>query len=180
MGNRHICAMPPPTRTFFSAFQRRRSGRATHPVVADAHHQVVALHSWRHHPHPQKGALQSSGQRHVNFLLCLVHDVSSNCICGGLCLALDGFDLKTVHKLSTQKKILRQGQDSNLGLLNGMKECFLCATQPPKLTYLRVKWLDQLSLKNFLVPIVKETTTPRVSIKSLLLRVPWDFCLILW
>ena len=38
---------------------------------------------------------------------CLVLDITANCLCEIRCKALDGFDLKTVHKLSSkEKKIL--------------------------------------------------------------------------
>ena len=76
--------------------------------------------------------------KRVNFLLSLVQDVTSNCISEVLCLALDEFNIKTVQTKQPREKNW-QSQDSNLGLLGGMKECFLCATQPPKLGYLRVK-----------------------------------------
>ena len=48
--------------------------------------------------------------------------VTENCICQIHYLALDGFDLNTVHKLSSK--------DSNSGLLGGKQECSLCAMQP--------------------------------------------------
>ena len=38
------------------------------------------------------------------------------------CLALDGFDLNTAHKLKSKDKKL----DSNPGLQGGKRECFLC------------------------------------------------------
>ena len=50
--------------------------------------------------------LASSGE---NFLKYLVLDVTANCIREIHCLALDGFDLNTVHKLSSkEKKILAE------------------------------------------------------------------------
>ena len=52
--------------------------------------------------------------------------VTANCIWEIHCLALDGFDLNTVHKLSSKEKHL--GRDLNLGL--GKQECFLCDMQP--------------------------------------------------
>ena len=36
-----------------------------------------------------------------NFLQCLALDATANCICEIRCIALDGFDLNTVHKLSS-------------------------------------------------------------------------------
>ena len=38
------------------------------------------------------------------FLQYLALDITPNCICEIYCLALDGFDLKTVHKLSSKEK----------------------------------------------------------------------------
>ena len=52
-------------------------------------------------------------------------------------LKLDGFnlDLNTVRCLSSKenylKKKSRRSRDSNMGLLGGEQERFLCATQPP-------------------------------------------------
>ena len=47
------------------------------------------------------------------------------CICEIRGLALDEFDLNTVHKLSSKEKKSRRSQDSNLGLLGGKQECSL-------------------------------------------------------
>ena len=57
-------------------------------------------------------------------------DVTANCSCEIHCVALYGFDLNTVHKLSSIEKRSLQSWDSNSGLLGGKHECFLCAMQP--------------------------------------------------
>ena len=54
-------------------------------------------------------------------------DVTANWIREIHCLALDGFDLNTVHKLSNKEKKYWLSQDLNLGLLGGKQECFHCA-----------------------------------------------------
>ena len=54
-------------------------------------------------------------------------DVSANCICEIHCIALDGFDTNTVHKLSCKDKKSQQSLDSNPGQLGGKQVCFLCA-----------------------------------------------------
>ena len=64
------------------------------------------------------------------FLYYLTQDITADCICKIYCLALDGFDLNTVHKVSSKEKISRRSQDLNLGLLVGKQECFHCAMQP--------------------------------------------------
>ena len=62
-----------------------------------------------------------------SFQWCLALDITANCICEIHCLALDGFDLHTVHKLSSkEKKILPVP-----GLLGGKQETFLFARQSP-------------------------------------------------
>ena len=58
-------------------------------------------------------------------------DVTANCICEIHCLALDGFDLNTVLKLSSKEKKSQRSRDLNLGLLGGKQECFHCAMQLP-------------------------------------------------
>ena len=47
------------------------------------------------------------------------------------CLALDGFNRNTVHKLSSKEEKSRQKQDLTQGRCVGNQECFLCAMQPP-------------------------------------------------
>ena len=42
------------------------------------------------------------------FLLCLALGVTANCICEIHCLAVDGFNLHNVHKLSSKEKIFGQ------------------------------------------------------------------------
>ena len=59
----------------------------------------------------------------------LALDVTANGICEIHCIALYGFDLNSVHKLSSKEK----SRDSNPGLLGGKQECYLRATQPPKI-----------------------------------------------
>ena len=61
------------------------------------------------------------------FLNYLALDVTAKCICEIHCLALDGFDLNTVHQLSSKEKKSQQCRDSNLELLGGKQEYFLCA-----------------------------------------------------
>ena len=51
------------------------------------------------------------------FLYYLALDVTANCICEIHCLPLDGFDLNTVHKLSSKEKKSGRNWDSNPGLL---------------------------------------------------------------
>ena len=65
----------------------------------------------------------------LTFLDYFALDVTANCICEIHSIALDGFDLNTAHKLSSYET--QAGWDSNSGLLGGMQECYLCATQPP-------------------------------------------------
>ena len=69
----------------------------------------------------------------------LALDVTVNCICEIHCLALEGFDLNTVHKLCSKEKNSRReksrwSRDLNPGLLGGKH---LCATQPPVFTDLQ-------------------------------------------
>ena len=49
-------------------------------------------------------------------------DVTANCICDIHCIAIDGFDLNTVHKLSSQEKKSQLRRDSNPGLLDGNQQ----------------------------------------------------------
>ena len=69
-------------------------------------------------------------QFHV-FLWFLALDVTAYCICEIHCLAIYGFNLNTVHNLSSKEKKSQRSRDSNPGLLGGKQECFHCATQPP-------------------------------------------------
>ena len=55
------------------------------------------------------------------FLLNLALDATTNFICEIHCLALGGFDLDTVHKLSSKEKKSRRSQDSNPWLLGGKR-----------------------------------------------------------
>ena len=48
------------------------------------------------------------------FLNFLALDVTTNSICEIHCLALDGLDHKTVHKLSRKEKKIQRSRDSNL------------------------------------------------------------------
>ena len=52
------------------------------------------------------------------FLYYLALAITANCISENNCLALDGFDLKTVHKLSSKEKKSQQCWNLNLGLLD--------------------------------------------------------------
>ena len=66
------------------------------------------------------------------FLLYLALDVTTNCIREIHCLALDGFDINTIHKLSSKEKNSQgekswRGRDLNPGLLDVKQECNLCA-----------------------------------------------------
>ena len=70
-------------------------------------------------------------QQHYTYLFFVVLSFGRHFICEIHCLALDGFDLNTVHKLSSKEKIFRPCQDSNLGLLGWKQVCFFCAMQPP-------------------------------------------------
>ena len=54
------------------------------------------------------------------FMKYLALDVSANCIREIHCLALDGFKLKTVHKLRSKEKKSRWSQDLNLVLLGAL------------------------------------------------------------
>ena len=47
----------------------------------------------------------------------LAMGVTANCICEIHCIALDGFDLSTVHKLSSKEKKSQLSWASNQGLL---------------------------------------------------------------
>ena len=67
------------------------------------------------------------------FFKYLAMDITPTCICEIHCLALDGFDLNTVRKLSSKEKKSQLSQDSNPGLLGGKQEWFLCASQPLKM-----------------------------------------------
>ena len=74
--------------------------------------------------------------KEVHFLWYLALDITANCICEIHCLALDGFDLNSVHKLSSKDKKSQQSRDPNPGLLGGKQGYFLCAKQP-RLPHLR-------------------------------------------
>ena len=67
----------------------------------------------------------------------LLLDLTDNCICKIDCEALHGFDLTTVHKLSSKEKKYQRSRDLNQGLIGGKQECFLCSTQPPTTTYFK-------------------------------------------
>ena len=58
-------------------------------------------------------------------------DVTANCISKIHCLAQDGFDLNTVHKLSRKEKESWRSKDLSQGLLGGKQECFFFTNQPP-------------------------------------------------
>ena len=58
-------------------------------------------------------------------------DNTAICICEIHCLALDGVDLNTLHKLGSKEKKSQLSRDSNSGLLSGKLECYLCTMQPP-------------------------------------------------
>ena len=64
------------------------------------------------------------------FLKYLSIDITAYCICEIHCIALDEFDLKTVHQLNSKEKKSQLRRDSNPGLLGGKEECCLCTTQP--------------------------------------------------
>ena len=82
----------------------------------------------------QRNWTKSFSQVSQIFLWYLVLDVTANCICEMHCLALDGFDLNAVHKLSSkEKKILAEP-----GFKPGAAGCFLWATQPTRPT--RFQW----------------------------------------
>ena len=75
---------------------------------------------------------EEDSEHRQDFLICFVAlDVTTNSICEIHCLALDVFDLNTVHKLSSREKKSRWSPYSNPGLLGGKQECFLCGMQPP-------------------------------------------------
>ena len=84
------------------------------------------------------------------FLHYLALDVTENCICEIQCLALDGFDLNTVHKLSRRERKSWQSWDSKPGLPGGKQECFLCATQvpPPHYEVMIIIQPDRIELFN--------------------------------
>ena len=67
----------------------------------------------------------------------LVLDVTANCICEIRCLAIDGFDLNTVHKQSSKVKKFQRSWDLNLG---EKQECFLCAMQPHYIFLILIVW----------------------------------------
>ena len=80
------------------------------------------------------------------FLLYLALDVTVNWFCEIHCLALDGFDLNTVHRLSIKEKKSWRSRDSSPGMLGGKQECLLCAMQPSNYLYTKfLPWslLDQ-------------------------------------
>ena len=68
-----------------------------------------------------------STQLDLFFFVVLSSDITANCIGEINCLALDGFDLYTVHKLSSKEKKYCRSQISNPRLLGGKQECFLSA-----------------------------------------------------
>ena len=51
----------------------------------------------------------------------LAQDLAANFICEINCLALDGFNLNTVHKLSSEEEKSRRSQDTNPGLQGAMQ-----------------------------------------------------------
>ena len=53
----------------------------------------------------------------------LALDFTANCICEIHCKALDGFNLNTVHPLSSNDNIFGLCRDLNQGLLDGKQEC---------------------------------------------------------
>ena len=79
----------------------------------------------------------------------LAPDITANCICEIHCLALDWFDLNTVHKLSSQEKKSRLTCDSNSGLQGGKQECFHCAMQPPNSSEKILLCCDENVLKSW-------------------------------
>ena len=98
-----------------------------------------------------------------SFQRCLALDITANCICEIHCLALDGFDLHTVHKLSSkEKKILPVP-----GLLGGKQETFLFARQSPGQP-IRMSFL-QILLSGAFPPIVLITRI-RVQLEAKSLR----------
>ena len=85
----------------------------------DARH--VHERSWR----LEAGSSRSSQNFFVWWYVAL--DVTAICICEIHCLAIDGFVLNTVHKLSSKEKTSRQSWDSNPGL-RSTEEAFLLPT----------------------------------------------------
>ena len=68
-----------------------------------------------------------TAEKHILFLQFLAPDITAICICEIHCLALGGFDLNTVHKISSEEKKSRRSWDLSPGLLGGKEECFHCA-----------------------------------------------------
>ena len=60
----------------------------------------------------------------------LALDVTANCICELHCFALDGFDLNTVHKLSSKEKKSWRSQNSNPCSWVGSKNAFSVLRSP--------------------------------------------------
>ena len=59
---------------------------------------------------------------YLHFLFCLALAVTANCNCEIHCIALDGYNLNTVHKLSSKEKKSQPSWDLNPGLLGGKQE----------------------------------------------------------
>ena len=91
-----------------------------------------------------------------NLFYCLWYlalDITANCICEIHCLVLDGFDLNTVHKLSSKEEKSWRSWDSNtgLGLLGGKLGLFHCAMQAPPAPLLSAPNHKRCAVKCFFI-----------------------------
>ena len=66
-----------------------------------------------------------------DFLWYLALDVTANWICETHCLALDGFNLNTVHKLSNKEKYIGSARIQTRGYWMGSKNAATVLYSPP-------------------------------------------------
>ena len=66
-----------------------------------------------------------------DFLWYLALDVTANCICEAHCLALDEFNLNTVHKLSNKEKNLGSARIQTRAYWMGSKNAATVLYSPP-------------------------------------------------
>ena len=109
---------------------------------------MALLGFYSYHLMPLPGLELTSVEFHLTFeghyrliyrgnpsFLYLALDISAYCFCKKYCISLDGFHIKTVHKLSTKRVKSWLSWDSNPRLLGGKQECYLCAMQPSLMSH---------------------------------------------
>ena len=100
-----------------------------------------------------------------DFLVYLALDVTANCICEIRYLALDGFDLNAVHKLSSKgKNISAQPGFEPMGVSHPAALCDLWATPLPSPISTKND-TDYMAMKAAIVQLVKDLNPVRLTIK---------------